>query len=94
MHEDNSLEFDMFEEVRQRLTEMLVREGRELIEAERIALYVVQGVREVPKMLTMIVKSNQSDVQVRAALLSMLNNASALDKAKNLILGLDEKIIH
>ena len=46
MIEDTSSEFDMFEDVRRKLTEIFLRGGRELIEAERIALYIVQGVRD------------------------------------------------
>jgi hypothetical protein len=94
MQEDTSLEFDMFEDVRRNLTEVLVREGRELIEAERIALYVVQGVREVPKFLTALVRGNKPDKEMLVALLIVLNNASSLDKAKQIILGLDDKIVH
>lgn len=94
MEEDNSLEFDMFEEVRRNLTQVLVREGRELIDAERIALYVVQGVREVPKLLTALVRSNKPDKEILVALLTLLNNAATLDKARNILLNLDDKIVH
>ncbi|HVF49266.1 MAG TPA: hypothetical protein VNA19_04225 [Pyrinomonadaceae bacterium] len=94
MEEDNSLEFDMFEEVRRNLTQVLVREGRELIDAERIALYVVQGVREVPKFLTALVRSNKPDKEILVALLTVLNNAATLDKARNILLNLDDKIVH
>ncbi len=41
MIEDTSSEFDMFEDVRRKLTELLLRAGREVREAERIALYIV-----------------------------------------------------
>ena len=43
MMEDSSLEFDMFEDMRRRLVEVLVSEGCERLDAEKIALYVVQG---------------------------------------------------
>ena len=94
MEEDNSLEFDMFENVRHNLTKVLVREGRELLEAERIALYVVQGMREVPRLINALAKGTRPDAEVLAVLLSVLNNAAALDKAKHVMLGIDDKIVH
>lgn len=94
MDEDNSLEFDMFENVRHNLTGVLVREGRDPIEAERISLYVVQGIREVPKLLTALLKGNKPDTQVLLALLGVLDNAPALEKAKVILLGLDDKTLH
>ena len=54
MIDDTSLEFDMFEDIRRKLVEVFVREGRARLEAEKIALYVVQGVRDVPKLLTVL----------------------------------------
>lgn len=94
MQEDSSLEFDMFEDMRRNLTEVLVREGRETIEAERISLYVVQGVRDVPRFITALVRGHKPDQEILAALLNLLNNATTLDKARQLLLGLDDKIIH
>lgn len=96
MMEDTSMEFDMFEDVRRNLTEVLMREGRELIEAERIALYVVQGVREVPKFLTSLSRGIKPEAhrEIFEALQVVLDNAAALIKAKNVLLGIDDKIIH
>ncbi len=94
MDEDNSLEFDIFENVRHNLTGVLVREGRELIEAERIALYVVQGIRDVPKLVNALTRGNKPDSQVLLALLSVLDNAQALDRAKTILLGLEDKNMH
>jgi len=91
MEEDNSLEFDLYENLRQNLTQVLVRSGRELIEAERIALYVVQGIRDVPKLIASLSRGNRPDAEVLLALMNLLEDASALHKAKDLVLGLDEK---
>jgi hypothetical protein len=48
---DPSIEFDLLEVVRVRLVESLTADGYELIEAERVALYVVGGSRQVSKFL-------------------------------------------
>jgi hypothetical protein len=91
MVDDNSLEFDMFEDMRRRLVEVLVSEGRERLDAEKIALYIVQGMREMPKFVKML---SESRSHPRAEILSMLRlvleNASALEKARIMLLGLDE----
>lgn len=96
MIEDNSLEFDMFEDVRVNLTGVLTRNGHERIEAERIALYVVQGVREVPKLLSALAHGDdaEADAQVVEVLQGVLDNASSLVKAKNLMLGIDDPPMH
>ena len=94
MTEDNSLEFDMFEDMRRRLVEVLVSEGRERLDAEKIALYVIQGLREMPKLLKMLSESrSHSRVEILAALGLVLDNAGALEKAKELLLypGDDDK---
>jgi hypothetical protein len=92
MIEDTSSEFDMFEDVRRKLTEMLLREGHERLTAERIALYVVQGVRDVPKFLAALAETS---VDERAAVLSLLyfvlDNAAALERARRLLLGIDQE---
>lgn len=96
MIDDTSMEFDMFEDMRLKLTEVLVGAGHERIKAERIALYVVQGVREVPKLLGAL--ATRHDTQATAAILEILmnvfDNAPALVKAQNLMLGLDETPLH
>jgi hypothetical protein len=90
MMEDNSLEFDMFEDVRRRLVEVLVSEGRERLDAEKVALYVVQGLREMPRLVKML---SESRTHPRAEILSTLRrtleNASALEKAREMLLALD-----
>jgi hypothetical protein len=90
MIEDNSLEFDMFEDVRRRLVEVMVSEGRERLDAEKIALYVVQGTREMPKLLKILSESRSHPrAEVLAALKLALENASALEKARELLSDVD-----
>jgi hypothetical protein len=91
---ESSLEFDLFEDMRRKLTRLLVEEGRDVVEAERVALYVVQGVREVPKLLNALAGSNATDKEIRALLLLVLDNASSLDKARALLAGTDEQPVH
>jgi hypothetical protein len=90
MIEDNSLEFDMFEDMRRRLVEVLVSEGRERLDAEKIALYVVQGLREMPRLVKMLSESrSHSRAEILATLMLVLENASALDKAREMLLELE-----
>jgi hypothetical protein len=91
MVDDNSLEFDMFEDMRRRLVEVLVSEGRERLDAEKIALYIVQGMREMPKFVKMLSESRSHPrVEILSELRLVLENASALEKARMMLLGLDE----
>ncbi len=46
---DTSLELDMFEDARQKLCQVFMLEGHLRLDAERLAFYVVQGVRDVPR---------------------------------------------
>jgi hypothetical protein len=89
MIEDNSLEFDMFEDMRRRLVEVLVSEGRERLDAEKIALYVVQGMREMPKLVKLLSESRSHPrSEIMSTLMLTLENAGALEKARELLLGL------
>ena len=91
MTDENSSEFDMFEDVRRRLVEFLVTEGRERLDAEKIALYVVQGLREMPKFIKMLSESrSHTRAEIRSTLMLLLENASALEKARTILLQLDE----
>ncbi|HEX8920735.1 MAG TPA: hypothetical protein VF766_04625 [Pyrinomonadaceae bacterium] len=88
--EDNSLEFDMFEDMRRRLVEVLVSEGRERLDAEKIALYVVQGLRDMPKLFKMLSEARSHPrAEIIATLKLALENASALDKAREMLFGVD-----
>jgi hypothetical protein len=87
MTEDNSLEFDMFEDVRRRLVEVLVTEGRERLDAEKIALYVIQGLREMPRLVKMLSESRSHPrAEIIASLMLVLENAGALEKAREMLL--------
>jgi hypothetical protein len=91
MIDDTSLEFDMFEDIRRKLVEVFVREGRARLEAEKIALYVVQGVRDVPKLLTVLTEE-ESDAEILRAIHGFLEDTStALDRAREILLGLDHQ---
>ncbi|HEV3470877.1 MAG TPA: hypothetical protein VG148_16255 [Pyrinomonadaceae bacterium] len=84
---ESSLEFDLFEDMRRKLTRLLVEEGREEVEAERIALYVMQGVREVPKLLNALAGSHIPAAEIRDLLDLVLYHGSSLDKARALLAG-------
>ena len=87
---ESSLEYDLFENMRRRLARLLAAEGREEIEAERIALYVMQGVREVPKLLNALASKNTSDAEARDMLNLVLDGAASIERARLLLLGVDE----
>ncbi len=93
--DDSSMEFDLFEDARRKLAEFLVGQGREALEAERIAWYVIQGVRGIPKLLTILNEFKPQDKEeIQNALGVVLDNAAALSKAKNLLLGIDDDLGH
>lgn len=96
MLEDNSLEFDLFEDLRLRLTEVLVLAGHERLKAERVALYVVQGVRDVPKLLAVLStrQATETEARVLEILDDVLTNAPALIRAQNILLGIDDPNPH
>ncbi|HEY0324211.1 MAG TPA: hypothetical protein VGC66_24910 [Pyrinomonadaceae bacterium] len=92
MIDDNSLEFDMFEDVRRKLVEFYQSEGRERLEAEKIALYIVQGIRDTPKLIATIAEAESHTRQeINAYIASVLDNATALEKARAVLLGLDNQ---
>lgn len=86
MYEDSSMEFDMFEQARRYLVEVLMHDGRASVDAERISLYVIQGVRGIPKLLAALAdaKPNNHKSTIEA-LNAVLNNALALDKAREMM---------
>jgi hypothetical protein len=88
---DPSLEFDIFEMARQRLVEVFTNGGYEPLEAEKIALYVIQGLRPVPKLLNVLtrIKDPKQD-EILDALGLVLDEIIALYKAKRMLLHLDE----
>lgn len=87
---DPSLEFDIFEMARQRLVEVFIAGGHELIEAEKIALYVVAGLRPVPRLLQVLTRiKTPTRAEILEALGPVLDEAIALDKAKRILLHMD-----
>jgi hypothetical protein len=89
---ESSLEYDLFESMRRRLARVLAVEGREEVEAERAALYVMQGLREVPKLLNALASSNTPDEETRDILNLVLDNAASLERGRAILLGLDEEV--
>lgn len=89
---DPSLEFDTFEYMRQRLTDAFVEGGHDALEAAKIALYVVEGVHHVPKLLRIFtVEKSPTLDEVLDALGPVLDEAPVLEKAKQLLLHLDDE---
>jgi hypothetical protein len=88
---DPSIEFDVLEVVRVRLVEALTAGGYELIEAERVALYVVGAARPVSILLKVTTGSQPAaHEEVREALGRLLDEAPALEKARRIMLRLEE----
>lgn len=85
---DPSIEFDVLEVVRQRLVEALVGDGHGLIDAERVALYVVSCARPVSRLLKVVTGPGPaSHAEVLEALSHVLDEAPALEKAHRIMLG-------
>ena len=92
MLEDNSLEFDMLEDVRRRLVEVLVSEGHERLDAEKVSLYVVQGIREMPKLFKILSESRSHPrSEIVSTLKQTLENANSLERAREMLEGLEAK---
>ena len=85
---DPSIEFDLLEVVRLRLVESLTGGGGYgLIEAERIALYVVGCARPISKLLKLATGAEPPPREdVLEALSRVLDEAQALEKARRLML--------
>lgn len=94
MKDDSSLEFDLLENMRRRLTRIFEAKGHEAIEAERAALYVVQGVREVHRLIAAITRENRADDEVLSILQKVFENSPAFGKAVATLSGFDEKNVH
>lgn len=94
MKDDSSMEFDLLEEVRRKLTRIFEGQGHELIEAERAALYIVQGVREPYKLIAALTRDHRPDQEVLSILNKLFEDAAALDKARAILSGFDDKIVH
>jgi hypothetical protein len=93
--DESSLEFDMFEDMRRTLARILAEEeGRDPIEAERVSLYVMQGLREVPKLMRALSRSKKPASETLALLREVLENSASLDKARAMLLGPEDKVVH
>ena len=83
---DPSLQFDVFEMARQRLVEVFVSEGRERLEAEKIALYIVESLQHVPKLLNVLTQIRvPSRTEILDALGPVLDEAGTLNKARRML---------
>ena len=84
---DPSLEFDLFEMVRLQLAEALTRRGYEALEAERIALYVVKGMRPVSHLLKVLTREKPpGDDEIVNTLRRVLDESTAFGRATRLLL--------
>lgn len=90
MTDYSSMEFDLFEDVRRRLTSVFEGQGHDPIVAERAALYVVQGMREVHKLIATLTRENRPDDAILRTLERVFENAPALDKARAILAGYDD----
>jgi hypothetical protein len=86
---ESSLEFDLFESMRLKLARVIAGGGRGEIEAERIALYVMQGVREVPRLLNALASINTPEDETRNILKLVLDNVVLLERARAMLAGQD-----
>ena len=78
--------------MRGKLTDAFVEGGHAPLEAAKIALYVVLGVRHVPKLLRVFTAGESpSRDEILDALDPVLDETPALEKAKRLLLHLDEE---
>ena len=88
---DPSIEFDVFEMIRVRLVEALTEGGYGLIEAERVALYVVGCARPVSKLLKVATGARPaSHEELLEALSRVLDEAPALERARRIMLRTEE----
>lgn len=93
--DESSMEFDLFEDVRRTLSNILTTDERDPVEAERVAFYVVQGIRDVPKFLTAVANATPQDAaEVRNLLNVILDNAALLERARMILLGQDDQHLH
>jgi hypothetical protein len=86
-----SLEFDRFEDIRRVLADVLVADGHPLIKAEKIALYVMEGMRDMAKLTALLAhSSSRTQQEILLTLLRVLDSAQAFDKARALIASGDD----
>jgi len=84
---DPSLEYDLYEMVRLRVADVLKRRGYDPIEAERVALYMVEVSRPVANFLKVLTRiSPPDDEEIVVAMGKVLDELPALEKARSLLL--------
>jgi hypothetical protein len=85
------MEFDIFEVVRLRLVQALTRRDYDPLEAERIALYVVQGVRPVSQLLKVLTREEApGGGEIMDALTRTMDEAPTFVRAARLLLRAGE----
>ncbi len=82
---ESSLEFDLFESMRRRLALVLSKDVRDEVMAGRIALYVMQGVRDVPGLLNALASGETSGEEALAVLEAVLESVASLERARELL---------
>ena len=88
---DPSLEFDMFELVRCRFVEALTARGMERLQAEHVALHLVQGLRPVVNLMKVLTRvSPPTHAEILEAMRAALDETPALEQAKLLLLGKED----
>lgn len=86
-----SLEFDRFEDIRRVLADVLVAQGHDLIEAEKIALYTVEGMRDVSRLTSLLADARPDrQGEIIYTLRKVLDNAQAFEKARALLTASEE----
>lgn len=86
-----SLEFDRFEDIRRGLADVLVADGHALLEAEKIALYAVEGMRDVSKLMALLAAGSSSQSkEILRTLHKVLDHAQVFDKARALLQAHEE----
>jgi hypothetical protein len=84
---DPSLEYDLYEVVRLRVAAALSRRGYGEMEAERLALYMVEAARPVANFLKVLTRDGTpEDGEVADAVGKVLDELPALEKARLLLL--------
>ena len=84
---DPSLEYDLYEMVRLRVADVLKRRGHDRIEAERVALYLVEVSRPLANFLKVLTRiSPPDDEEIVIAMGKVLDELPALEKARALLL--------
>lgn len=89
---DPSLEFDLFETVRLRVAGALERRGYDRVEAERVALYLIEASRPVSHFLRVLTRiTAPEDEEVVSALGQVIDVLPSLGKARQLLLRIDSE---